>query len=138
MKSTTFPFPSHLFFSLLAAVLVAGSSVAAQEEVAKGSALRKSLFELARPQIEQQAGQKVLFEGSLKQLNGWAFFLGTIVKGNGAEIRVGDSESGDTVILWQKRGGSWVVVEAETGFTDAFFADWPESKGVPRSLMGLQ
>ncbi|MEZ5432457.1 MAG: hypothetical protein R3F31_15015 [Verrucomicrobiales bacterium] len=138
MKSQTFSLPCHLFFSLVDAVLVAGSSVGAQEEVAKGSALRKSLFELARPQIEQQAGQKVLFEGSLKQLNGWAFFIGKIVKGNGAEIRGGDSESGDTVILWQKRAGNWGVVEAETGFTDAFYAAWPETKGVPRSLIGLQ
>ncbi len=126
---------------IASAMIVVGIAMAttapAQEEVSKGSSLRKNLFGLARPHIERQAGQKVLFEGSLKQLNGWAFFLGSIVNGNGSTIRIGDSESGDTAILWEKRGADWVVVEAECGFTDVFYLDWPQKHGVPRSLLGL-
>lgn len=108
----------------------------AQDEVPPGSGLRKELFELARPKIERKAGQPVRFLGSLKQLNGWAFFTGTIVDADGAVIPVGPAESGDTAILWQKREGQWSVVEAVTGFTDVIYLEWADKHSAPPALFG--
>ena len=125
-----------LFLVVVSASGVAISEASAQEEVPLGSALRKELFELARPKIEQTAKQSVRFQGSMKQLNGWAFFTGTLVDAAGAVIPVGPAESGDTAILWTQRNGKWSVVEAATGFTDVIYLDWSEKHKAPAALLG--
>lgn len=111
--------------------------VSAQTEVPKSSALRKSLFELARPSIEAEAGQKVLFEGSLKQLGDWAFFMGKIVNSGGAEIVPSGYNNGEVGILWVLRSGRWGLVTTNVGPTDVFYLDWPQTYGAPASLFGL-
>lgn len=114
--------------------LVPGAS--AQEEVAKGSQLRKELFALARPKIEAAAGRSVLFEGAMKRLGNWAFFSGTIVTDAGQPIRLGPAESAETALLWSLKMGVWSLREAEVGFTDVIYLDWCEKHGFPRALTG--
>jgi len=129
--------PHLLLLSLLAVSgFAAIHPASAQEEVAKGSKLRKELFDLARPHIEGATGCTVLFNGSMKQLGGWAFFVGTIVNKNGGVIQIGPAESGDTAILWVKTDGEWSVLEAEVGFTDVIYLNWPETHGCPGALVG--
>ena len=90
----------------------------------------------ARPKIEKAAGQAVRFQGSMKQLDGWVFFIGSIVDADGATIQIGPAESGDTAILWTNRNGQWVVLEAQVGFTDVIYLEWPEKYGFPQALIG--
>ncbi|HRQ87451.1 MAG TPA: hypothetical protein PLA50_01545 [Bacteroidia bacterium] len=121
----------------IAATLLCLPQSHAQTEVPTGSALRKSLFELARPSVESEAGQKVLFEGSLKQLGEWAFFMGRIVSAKGAEIVPSGYSNGSVGILWVQRSGRWGLVTTEVGPTDLFYSEWPATYGVPRNLLGL-
>lgn len=109
----------------------------AQEEIAPGSALRKELFELARPKIECAAKQPVRFQGSMKQMLGWAFLYGTIVDADGALIPVGPGESAETAILWVNNNDEWSVVEAVTGFTDVIYLDWADKHQAPPPLFKL-
>jgi len=126
-------------FVVLALVAVSFSLVpgaSAQEEVKKGSKLRKELFELARPDIEAAAGRAVLFNGSMKRLGSWAFFLGNIVTADGGPIRIGPAESGDTALLWSLKNGVWFLMEAEVGFTDVIYLEWSDKHGFPGALTG--
>ncbi len=123
-------------FALTAIAISMAAAATAQDEVAKGSALRKELFELARPKIEKMSGQAVRFQGSMKQLDDWVFFIGSIVDADGATIQIGPAESGDTAILWTNRNGKWVVIEAQTGFTDVIYLEWPGKHGFPQALIG--
>ena len=132
MKSITLR--SLVILLLAAATLSLVPSASAQEEVAKGSKLRKELFELARPDIEAVAGRAVLFNGSMKRLGNWAFFSGNIVTADGGPIRVGPGESGDTALLWSLKNGVWFLMEAEVGFTDVIYLDWSEKHGFPGKL----
>lgn len=134
MKSITLR--SFLVLSLAAATVSLVRPASAQEEVAKGSKLRKELFELARPDIEAVAGRAVLFNGSMKRLGNWAFFNGNIVTADGGPIRVGPGESGDTALLWSLKNGVWFLMEAEVGFTDVIYLDWSDKHGFPGALTG--
>lgn len=120
---------------LLFCFCLVASAQAAPQEVPKGSDLRAELFDLARPKIEKMAGRSVRFAGSLRQLNGWAFFQGAVVDENGANIRVGEGESPDTAILWKQKDGEWVLVKAVAGFTDVIYLDWPSVYGAPKALL---
>lgn len=134
MKSITLS--SLLVLTLAAATFSLVPAASAQEEVKKGSKLRKELFELARPDIEAVSGCAVLFNGSMKRLGNWAFFNGNIVTADGAPIRVGPGESGDTALLWSLKNGVWFLMEAEVGFTDVIYLDWSGKHGFPGALTG--
>lgn len=134
MKSITLR--SFLVIALAAATFSLVPPASAQEEVVKGSKLRKELFELARPDIEAVAGRPVLFNGSMKRLDNWAFFSGNIVTADGGPIRVGPGESGDTALLWSLKNGVWFLMEAEVGFTDVIYLGWSGKHGFPGALTG--
>lgn len=119
---------------ILLTVCLTAMAHASPEEVPKGSDLRSYLFDLARPGVEQEAGKTVKFAGPLKQLNGWAFFSGSIVDGSGKKIMVGDAQSADTVVLWKKAGTNWRVVAYIVGMTDVGYAGWSEKYGAPEEL----
>ncbi len=116
-------------------LLFAVTANAAPREVPKGSDLRSELFALARPTVEEAAGRPVRFAGSLKQLDGWAFFNGSIVDSNGSRILLGEAESADTVILWKKSGGEWEIVQCAAGITDVCYGSWPKKYGAPTALL---
>ncbi len=113
----------------------ATSAFAGPKEVPKGSELRASLFDLARSNVEQEAGQPVKFAGSLQRLGDWAFFYGTIVNDEGNQIRVGPGESADTAILWKVVDGEWQMITHAVGMTDVAYASWPEQYGAPSELI---
>ena len=123
-----------LFLSTLLFCLTTGAN-AAPKEVPKGSELRAGLFDLARTNVEHEAGQAVKFAGSLKQLGDWAFFLGTVVDGSGAGIPVGEGESADTAILWKIVDSEWQMITHAVGITDVAYASWPDDYGVPEALI---
>ena len=119
---------------LLAAVLTS-TALAGPKEVPRGSELRDQLFDLARPEVEEIAGQAVKFSGSMKQLNGWAFFQGRIVDAGGGPILVGESQSADVALLWCDARNGWEVVRCVVGITDVAWASWPDEVGAPSELL---
>ena len=89
---------------IVSIVSLSGISLAEKEirEIPAASPLRKQLFEMARPAIQNMAGQSVKFQGSLKEIGIWAFFLGQTVDQKDGLITNPDSGSADTCILWKK------------------------------------
>lgn len=120
---------------LLLAAVLASTALAGPKEVPRGSELRDQLFDLARPEVEDVAGQPVKFAGSMKQLSGWAFFQGRIVDAGGAAILVGESQSADTALLWRDSRNGWEVVRYAVGITDVAWASWPDEVGAPTELL---
>lgn len=127
------------FNMIVCFVVLSGISLAQTEirEIAAASPLRKQLFEMARPAIQIMANQPVKFRGSLKETGIWAFFLGQTVDEKGGLITHPDSGSADTCILWKKESKGWSVIDCNHGFTDVFYANWPERYGVSADLLGL-
>lgn len=135
-KMKLIPLRSLLVLAFAAATFPLVPAASGQEEVAKGSKLRKELFELARPDIKAVTGRDVLFNGSMKRQGNWAFFRGNIVTADGRPIRVGPGESGDTALLWSLKNGVWFLMEAEVGFTDVIYLEWSDKHGFPGALTG--
>ncbi|MEM9281220.1 MAG: hypothetical protein AAGA96_05290 [Verrucomicrobiota bacterium] len=105
------------------------------EEVPRGSELRKTLFNLARPKLEKLAGQSIRFNGSLKAYRNWALFLGESVDANGNSIAYPDLQNSDTVVLFLRTADRWVVVDYSGGHGDVFYEIWIEQYGMPRPLL---
>jgi hypothetical protein len=84
------------------------------EEVPRGSALRAQLFDLARPEAEEIAGQPVKFAGRMVRLGDWVYFSGNVVDSKGRKIMVRDLAS-DTVVLWKREAGRWKLLNAGVG-----------------------
>ena len=127
------------FYMIVCFVSFSGNSVAQTEirEIPAASPLRKQLFEMARPTIQNMANQPVRFRGSLKETGFWAFFLGQTVDQKDDLITHPDTGSADTCILWKKERKGWSVIDCNHGFTDVCYTDWPERYGVPVALIGL-
>jgi hypothetical protein len=111
----------------------AQASSARPTEVPKGSKLRAQLFDLARPTIENQAGQSVKFAGSLQQFEGWAFFSGEIVDSKGTTIEI-DGIS-DTFAIWRQSRSGWVFLAGGAGISDSGFHEEWINKGAPEELL---
>ena len=120
---------------LLFAAVLTSTVLAGPKEIPRGSELRDQLFDLARPEVEDIAGQPVKFAGSLKQLNGWAFFQGRIVDAGGAAILVGDNQSADVALLWSDARNGWELVRCVVGITDVAWASGPDEVGAPTELL---
>lgn len=120
---------------LLLTLLLIAPALGAPKEIPKGSDLRAALFDLARTNIEHDAGQPVKFAGSMKQLGDWAFFLGTIVNASGAQIQIGPARSADTAILWKIVDSEWQCITYAVGITDVAYASWPDDYGAPEALI---
>jgi hypothetical protein len=88
---------------------------------------------IARPTIEGQAGQPVKFAGSLKQLQDWAFFSGSIVDSNGANIEI--DRISDTFAIWRQTNGRWMFLEGAAGISDTAFHEQWINKGAPEKLL---
>ena len=114
---------------------LATPAFAEPKEVPKGSELRASLFEIARGNVEHEAGEPVKFAGSMKRLGDWAFFNGTIVHASGGQIRVGPGDSADTAILWRIVDSEWQMITHAVGMTDVAYASWPDQYGAPQELI---
>jgi len=106
-------------------------------EIPPGSPLRKQLFELARPSVQKLAGHPVKFRGSLRESGAWAFFLGEVVDPGERPIAHPESGSSDACVLWKKEKVGWLLVDFGYGFTDVFYAAWPDRHGAPANLLGL-
>lgn len=105
------------------------------EEVPRGSALRAELFDLARPEAEKTAGQRVRFEGSMKRMGDWVYFSGNVVDTQGRRITVRNLAS-DTLALWKCVDGRWRVLDVGAGVTDAYHYEvWPRQFGTPMELL---
>ena len=104
-------------------------------EVPKGSELRARLFDVARPQAEKIAGQKIKFHGSLKRLGDWAYFGGYLVDSNGRQIVV-DELSSYCLGLWRREGGAWRVLDFGAGVNEPYhLEEWPRKFGTPLQLI---
>ena len=123
------------FLTTIFMLCFAATAFAAPKEIAKGSDLRAALFDIARSQVENEAGQPVKFAGSLKRLGDWAFFNGTIVNASGNQIRIGVGRSADTAILWKIVDSEWQMITCAVGITDVAYASWPDTFGAPTELI---
>jgi hypothetical protein len=123
------------FLTAILMLCLAATAFDAPKEIAKGSDLRAALFDIARSQVENEAGQPVKFAGSLKRLGDWAFFNGTIVNASGNQIRIGVGRSADTAILWKIVDSEWQMITCAVGITDVAYASWPDTFGAPTELI---
>jgi hypothetical protein len=118
-------------FCLLPSCLAQGTPT----EIPKGSALRAELFDIARPEAESKAGQKVKFHGSLKRLGDWAYFGGFLVDTKGRQIQV-DELSPYCLVLWHREGGAWRVLDFGAGVNEPYhLEEWPRKFGAPLELI---
>ncbi len=125
----------------VAAIILSGFITAAAfgqqrpAEVPKGSELRARLFDVARSQAEKIAGQKIKFHGSLTRLGDWAYFGGFLVDTKGRQIQV-DELSPYCLVLWQREGGAWRVLDFGAGVNEPYhLEEWPRKFGTPLELI---
>jgi hypothetical protein len=100
-----------------------------------GDALRKELFEVLRPIHERFAKKKAKFTGRMWVQRHWAVFAGSSVDEKGTPIAEPGSGNTEVAALWLKTFQGWVVVDYGFGHSDVFWVDWPESYGVPQTLV---
>lgn len=107
-------------------------------EVPRGSPLRKTLFDILRPRVEEQAAAKILFEGRLTACRNWAFFLGRTMGADGRKVTLSDMGNDDTVALWLRTRDGWTLVDFDAGGSDAFYTEWSQQYGAPAALFLAQ
>jgi hypothetical protein len=119
----------------LICILISSLSIihASSQKIPKGSKLTSQVFDLARPTIEQQAGQALKFAGSQTRLRQSAFFIGQIVNSKRSPIYVCDSP--ETLLLWKQANGTWTFITGEAGANEPFHLwKWPAKNGAPKEL----
>ena len=125
-------------FAIVALSWLCAASALGQQrpsEVPKGSELRARLFDIARSQAENIAGQKIKFHGSLKRLDDWAYFGGFLVDSNGRQIAV-DELSSYCLVLWHREGGAWRVLDFGAGANEPYhLEEWPRKFRTPLQLI---
>jgi len=104
-------------------------------EIPRANPLRKHLFDMLRPPLEEVAGQPILFSGNLRAFKNWAFFLSRTVTKDGSPFASPDGGSSDTIALWIRTVDGWRLVNYDGGATDATFLYWPDMYGVPVELI---
>ena len=74
-------------------------------------------------------------DGQLKVMGNWAFFIGDTVGKSGEAVTPPDGLSSDSVVLFRKLEGKWLVVEHGIGITDAYYFGWYQEHDIPEGLL---
>ena len=89
---------------------------------------------LCAPILAKEAPGLTL-DGNLKVMGNWAFFLGDTVGKSGEAVTPPDGLSSDSVVLFRKLEGKWLVVEHGIGITDAYYFGWYQEHDIPEGLL---
>ncbi len=93
-----------------------------------GSEKRKELFAILLTEVERLYGKGIRFTGLLQGYKNWALFEGTTNNTDGKNV---PEDGGDTVALWLHTCNGWILVDFNTGHTDAFYEIWKGKYGMP-------
>jgi hypothetical protein len=114
----------------------------------KGSVLRASILDAARPAFEREIGGPIEFVvTTLNVLDEWAYGDVRLQRPGGAPIdwsktkfaednAQGMLETGHNLFLLQEGGDGWTLVEYAIGPTDVAWDDWRRQRGIPAELFG--
>ena len=114
----------------------------------KGSALRASILDAARPVFENEIGGPIEFVvTTLNVLDEWAYGDVKLQRPGGTPIdwsktkfaednAQGVLETGHNLVLLQEGGDGWTVVEYAIGPTDVAWDWWRQQHGIPAELFG--
>lgn len=140
---------SRLISYTLIACLAAGALHAADiESPPKGSPLRASLLDAARPTFEQEVGAPVEFVvNTLNVMDGWAYGDVKLQRPGGVpidwsrtkfaeDVAQGMIETGHNLFLLQQGEGGWALVEYAVGPTDVAWDWWRQQRKLPAELFG--
>lgn len=141
-----------LFLALCLAALTASLSPATAAEPIfspeRGSPLRATLLDTARPVFEQQIGGPIEFVvRTLNVMGGWAYGDVKLQRPGGVPIdwsrtkfaddsAQGMLETDHNLFLLQHAGGQWQLVEYAIGPTDVAWDDWRQQRRLPAELFG--
>ena len=100
----------------------------------KRPAAEPNVDKLCAPILAKEA-PGLRLEGELKVEGDWAFFLGDTVNASGERIDPPEGFSSDSVVLFRKLDGQWLVVEHGIGITDAYYLGWYETHDIPEGLL---
>lgn len=138
-------------FSLLILLIGLAAGPAAAVDVQsppKGSPLRATLLDAARPTFEQEVGAPVEFVvGTLNVMEGWAYGDVKLQRPGGAPIdwsrtkfaedfQQGMLETEHNLFLLQQSGDGWTLVEYALGPTDVAWDWWRQQRKLPAELFG--
>lgn len=140
----------HFVLSLLLCVLAPVAAAAGEELYTppKGSALRASLLDAARPAFEQEVGAPVEFVvKTLNVMGGWAYGDVKLQRPGGVPIdwrktkfaedfAQGMLETESNLFLLQDAGDGWKLVEYVIGPTDVAWDWWRQERNLPAELFG--
>ncbi len=112
----------------------------------KGSELRKTLLDAARPVFEAESRGPVEFVvHRLNVMDGWAFGDVLLQRPGGKPVdwsktKYGEDEkngafdAGGSFFLLRQSGSKWTVVEFASGPTDIAWDSWRQEHGLPEQL----
>ncbi|MGE3230192.1 MAG: hypothetical protein AB7J30_12220 [Hyphomicrobium sp.] len=115
-------------------------------EPARGSPLRASILDAARPTFEQEVGAPVEFViNTLNVMDEWAYGDVQLQRPGGTPIdwshtkfaedmAQGMLETGHNLFLLHESGGSWTLIEYAIGPTDVAWDWWRQQRGLPAEL----
>ncbi len=87
--------------------------------------------------LKLDPGSDLRLDGQLKVMGNWAFFLGDTVNKKGEAMMLRGALSSDSVVLFRKLEGKWLVVEHGIGITDAYYFGWYQEHDIPEGLLEL-
>jgi hypothetical protein len=137
---------SLCLFGLFGGMGVAPSAAGDFHQPPKGSALRNSILEAARPFFVQATGGPVEFVvTTLNVLDEWAYGDVKLQRPGGAPIdwsrtRFAEDYAQDmldtehNLFLLQEGGDGWTVVEYAVGPTDIIYESWRQQYGIAAEL----
>jgi hypothetical protein len=131
-------------------MLLSVSTAGAQPTTPKpDSPERKAIMNAVRPLVEKKVKQKVIFKVNVLRVSkGYAFMNAQPVQPNGKPIDYRktvyweDIQNGafddQVLVLLQKTGSKWKVLEWSLGATDWPVEDWlRKHKGAPKNIVGF-
>ena len=112
---------------------------ATPKEIPRDMALRKQLFDLLRPKIEQVSSQRgVKFQGDLKAFKNWALFVGSTLDAKDHAIKFPPNNNTETAAIFLRTKDGWTLVDFAVGFSDVGYWAWADQYGAPKKLLGVE
>lgn len=133
-------------FASLLLVTVAGAQVTTPKP---NSPERKAIMAAVRPLVEKKVGQKIVFKVNVLRVSkGYAFMNAQPIQPNGKPVdyrktiyweAIQNGAFDDQVlVLLQKSGSKWKVLEWSLGATDWPVEEWlRKHKGAPKNIVGF-
>ncbi len=116
------------------------------EELKSGSPLRKTLFNLSRPNAEREFGQSVeFFGGSMRKVGNFIFVFANVQQKGGREldsqkVKLAAPFDNNYQAIYKNIGGKWTILREKMGCTDVCWLEWSDEKNLklPKGLLPNQ